>query len=252
MSQEIIILIVVLLAAAFIPSLIYMVWIRNTEKFGKVSWRNMFKMFIWGAIIAVIMAVLLSLIFIHVLSMDALQREYAILQDPTIMSLIIVCVVAPIVEEFTKVLGLYTVKDSIVELEDGLILGAGSGLGFAATENLLYESNALFVHGVQAFIIVVVLRSIASTLLHGSASAVAGYGVSKGILNRTFSVVPYYLVAVLMHGSFNYLASVGLLYDGNIPILALIVAIVFSVISFKLVRGKIVELDNDFTYRWRN
>ncbi len=248
MAQETIMLIAVLLAAAFVPSLVYMIWIRNSEKFGKIRWLNMFKMFSWGAIIAVLMAVLLSLIFINVLSMESLQREYQVLKDPTVMSLVIVCVVAPIVEEFTKVLGLFTVKNSIIELEDGLVLGAGSGLGFAATENLLYESNALFAQGVQAFIIVVVIRSVASTLLHGSSSAVAGYGVSKGLIRRSYSAVPYYLVAVLMHGGFNYLASFGMLYDGNIPVLGLIAALFFSITAFKLVRGKIIDLDNDFSY----
>ena len=248
MSQDTLILVAVLLSAAFIPSLVYMVWIRNTERFGRVSWVNMFKMFTWGAVIAVIMALLLSWIFIYVLQTDALQREYEALQDRTVMTLVIVCVVAPLVEEFTKMVGLYKIKDSIIELEDGLILGAGSGLGFAATENLLYESNALFTHGVQVFIMVVILRSVASTLLHGSASAVAGYGVSKSLLNGGFAVVPYYFVAVIMHGAFNYLASVGLLYDGNIPLFALIAALVFSVTAFKLIRQKITELDDDSAY----
>ncbi len=248
MDGNTIILILVLIGAAFIPSLIYMVWVRNTEKYGKVSWTNTAKMFVWGAIIAVIMAVLLSLIFINVLSIDYLQREYEPLQDPTVMTLIIVCVIAPIVEEFTKVVGLLTIKDSIYELEDGLVLGAATGLGFAATENLLYESSALFQQGVQAFIIVVILRSVASTLLHGSASALAGYGVSKSLLTGSNSAVPYYIIAVLMHSSFNYLASTGLIYGGNIPVIALIAALIFSVTAFKLVRIKIKDLDEDFTY----
>lgn len=247
MDHDTLILITVLLCAAFIPSLVYMVWIRNTEKYGRVSWTNMAKMFLWGSIIAVVMAIFLSIIFVHVLSTDRLLREYEPLQDPTVMTLVIVCVVAPLVEEFTKVLGLYTVKHSIIELEDGLVLGAATGLGFAATENLLYEGNALFQHGIQAFIVVVLLRSIASTLLHGSASAVAGYGVSKTILTGRYSVVPYYFIAVLMHGGFNYLASTGLIYDGNIPIIALAMAMVFSVVAFKLVRLKITDLDKRYT-----
>ncbi len=251
MDQNTIVLITVLLCAAFIPSLTYLVWVRNTERYGKVSWVNTAKMFVWGAVIAVIMAVLLSIIFINVLSVDYLQREYEPLQNPTVMTLITVCVVAPIVEEFTKVIGLLTVKESIFELEDGLVLGAATGLGFAATENLLYESSALFQHGIQAFIIVVILRSIASTLLHGSASAVAGYGVSKTLLTGRYSVVPYYFVAVLMHSGFNYLASTGLIYDGNVPVIALIAALIFSVIAFKLVRNKITDLDGDFTYYGR-
>lgn len=251
MDQQTLITVLVLIAAAFIPSLVYLVWVRNLEKHLKVSWGKVATVFIWGAIFAVIIAVILSVLFINVLSAESLQREYAplrSLQDPTIMTLVIVCVVAPLVEEFTKAVGVFTVKGSIMELEDGLIFGAAAGLGFAATENLLYESSALFQHGVEAFIMTVIIRSIASTLLHGSASAVAGYGISKGILGKGYSAVPYYLVAVIMHGSFNYLASVNLLYGGNIPLLALIVAVLFSLTAFSLVRVKIKELDSDFTY----
>ncbi len=251
MDQNLILTIIVLLSAAFVPSIIYIVWIRNTEEFGRIRWGHIIMMFIWGAVFAVIIAVVLSVLFLGVLSMESLQREYEFLiylEDPTWRTLIIVVVIAPIVEEFTKVLGLFSIKGAIVELEDGLVLGAASGLGFAATENLLYESSALFQYGVYAFIMVVLLRSVAATLLHGSASAVAGYGVSKGVLTGRFTAVPYYLVAVLMHAVYNYLASVGMFYDGNIPLYALIAAILFSLISFKLVRSKIKKLDKRITH----
>ncbi|MGM0510158.1 MAG: PrsW family intramembrane metalloprotease [Thermoplasmatota archaeon] len=251
MDQQTLITIIVLLVAAFVPSLVYLFWVRNTEKHGKLSWNKLTVTFTWGAVFAVIMAVILSFIFIEVLSVESIQREYAPLQklqDPTIMTLVVVCVVAPIVEEFTKVLGVFSVKGSIIEIEDGLVFGAAVGLGFAATENLLYESTAYFQQGFEAFIAVVLVRSIASTLLHGSASAVAGFGISKSITKGTHSFLPYYLVAVVMHGSFNYLASASLLYTGDIPLLALLLALVFSITAFKLVRGKITELDKDFSY----
>ncbi|MFO7991692.1 MAG: PrsW family intramembrane metalloprotease [Thermoplasmata archaeon] len=248
MDQQTLIMIVILLAAAFIPSLAYLIWVRNTERMNRISWGVVSVVFIWGAVFAIIIAVILSLLFINVLSADSIQREYEFLQnlkDPSIMTLVIVCVVAPVVEEFTKVLGIFTVKGSIIEMEDGLVLGAASGLGFAATENLLYESSAYFQQGLQAFIMVVIVRSIASTLLHGSASAVAGYGISKSMIGRTHVAIPYYLLAVVMHGAFNYLASISIFYGGNIPLLALLVALIFSLTAFKLVRSKIEDLDNE-------
>ncbi len=247
-----ILILILLVGSAFIPSLLYLVWVRNTEKFGKMDWSKVFALFIWGAVFAVIMAVILSLIFIGVLSMETLQEEYVFfqrLQDPTVMTLVIVCVIAPLVEEFTKAMGVVSFKNNIFGLEDGLVLGAASGLGFAATENLLYGSSAYFQYGFQTFAVLIVVRSVASTLLHGSASAVAGYGISKGLMSKKHYAVPYYFVAVIMHGAFNYLASVGMLYDGEIPIIALVAAIMFSLISFKLVRGKIKELDKKVTVR---
>lgn len=219
--------------------------------YGKQSWGILFKLFSWGAVFAVIMAVILSFLFLGAFQSSGLVREYQFLEDRTVQSLIIVCVIAPIVEEFTKVLGVFSAKGSIMSLEDGFVLGAAAGLGFAATENLLYESTTFFQEGFQAFFTIVILRSIASTLLHGSASAVAGYGISKGHLTKKHYFLPYYLIAVVMHGSFNYLASAGMIYGGRIPILALVLAVFFSIISITIVRSKITKLDKETTVYYR-
>ncbi len=245
-------ILLILLASAFVPSLLYMVFIRNAERYRPVDWWTMASLFIWGALFAVILTLAISILFLGVLSLETLQEEYMFLQrlqDPTVMTLFTVCVVAPLVEEFAKVMGVVRKKRRIVELEDGLVMGAAVGLGFAATENLLYGSSAYIQYGFQSFVVLIVVRSVASTLLHGSASAVAGYGISKGKFHGGYHAVPYYFVAVLMHGAFNYLASMGLLYDGDIPLLALMAAVIFSLVSFKLVRGKIKELDGKVTYR---
>ena len=49
-------------------------------------------------------------------------------------------IIAPFVEEFLKALGMMRagVKEEVDEVEDGLVYGAACGLGFAATENLMY------------------------------------------------------------------------------------------------------------------
>ena len=243
MNQELILTVGILIGAAFIPSLVYLKWIRNAEKFNRQSWRSVGKSFLWGAGFAVIMAVILSFVFLSAISQPYLQREYTFLREKNIQTLILVCVIAPIVEEFAKVLGVYSARGAILELEDGIIFGAAAGLGFAATENLLYESTTYFQEGLIAFISIVIVRSVASTLLHGSASAVAGYGISKGTILKTHSFLPYYLVAVIMHGSFNYLASIQLFYGGNIPLLGLITALIFSITAITIVRKKIIKLD---------
>ncbi|MFW5927891.1 MAG: PrsW family intramembrane metalloprotease [Thermoplasmatota archaeon] len=244
MNQETILTALILVGAAFIPSLIYLWWMRNAEKIGRQRWSNLFKTFTWGAIFAVIIAVILSLLFSGFIFSTRLQREYQFLGDKTIQSLILVCVIAPLVEEFAKVLGVFSVRSRIYEIEDGLVFGAACGLGFAATENLLYESNTFFTEGFgTAFITIVIVRSIASSLLHGSASAMAGYGVSKGIFKGKNSFIPYYLLAVFMHGSFNFLASIDQIFDGSLPLLALIAAFIFSITAIRFVRGKIIALD---------
>jgi|GEM_PF-4876426 len=46
-----------------------------------------------------------------------------------------------------------------------------------------------------------------------------------------------------MHGAFNFLASVNLLYRGRMSLLALVMAITFALLSIRFVRKKIIELD---------
>lgn len=244
MYDELILTLMILVGAAFIPSLVYLVWVRNTEKYGRKSWTQVMTTFVWGGGLGVIMAVILSLLFVGVISLPGLQREYVFLEDQTVQTLIIVCIIAPFVEELTKVMGVYTVKGGLTDKESGLVFGAACGLGFAATENLLYEGSTYAAEGFgAAFISIVLVRSIASTLLHGSASAVAGYGITKGKFEGTHSFLPYYLIAVFMHGAFNFLASINLWYTGRMSLLALIAAVLFAVFSMRFVRKKIIKLD---------
>ncbi len=243
MNQELLITVSILVGSAFIPSIIYLVWIRNAELYGKKSWPDLTKTFLWGAGLSVIFAIILSLVFVGVLSAPELQREYEFLADETVQTLVIVVIIAPFVEEFTKVLGVFSVKHSLTDMESGLIFGAACGLGFAATENLLYESSVYLAEGFgSAFISIVVLRSIASTLLHGSASAMAGYGVTRAKFGGWYLFLPYYLLAVIMHGAFNFLASLELLVAGDISLLAVFLAVLFSLLSITYVRKKIKKL----------
>jgi len=244
MNQELLVTITILVGSAFIPSLIYLIWIRNAERYGKKRWSQLARTFLWGAGLSVLFAIILSLLFVGVISAPELQREYKFLADETIFTLIIVVIIAPIVEEFTKVLGVFSVKTSLTDIEAGLVFGAACGLGFAATENLLYESSVYLAEGFgSAFISIVVLRSIASTLLHGSASAMAGYGVTKAKFEGWYLFLPYYLLAVIMHGAFNFLASLELLVAGDISLIAVFLAVLFSLSSITYVRKKIKKLD---------
>jgi len=244
MNQELVITVSILVGSAFIPSLVYLIWIRNAERYGKKSWSDLSRTFLWGAGLSVLFALVLSLIFVGVISAPELQREYEFLEDETVQTLIIVVIIAPFVEEFTKVLGVFSVKGALTDLEAGLVFGAACGLGFAATENLLYESSVYLTEGFgSAFVSIVVLRSIASTLLHGSASAMAGYGVTRAKFEGWYLFLPYYLIAVFMHGAFNFLASLQLVVAGDISLFAVLLAILFSLVSISYVRKKIKKLD---------
>ena len=237
---------VVIILVAFVPCLIYLIWIRNTERFSREPYKRLISVFIFGAIVSVLVAIVFELVLTIVFN-ENIERVYEYFgENPTVPVLILVCVIAPFVEEAAKGLGILRARKRLVELENGIIYGAAVGLGFAATENLLYETAALAEGGAQAFVATAVIRSISSALLHATASSVLGLGIARKRL-RVGGWTLYYLAAVAMHSMFNFTASFGVLYEdrfGEIAYmigLAAALAIVFTGIS--LMRGKIRRLD---------
>ena len=225
---------ILLVIMSFLPPLIYMVWIRNTERFNRERWWPILLCFIWGATIAIIAAIVLELL---------LGTIVVSIYETSMIPLITVIVLAPIAEEFTKplALSLKTVKKEIDELEDGLIYGAVAGLGFSATENLLYGMSFLS-KGIIIFLILIIMRSIGGCLLHASATAWTGYGYGKTVMKHTslIRVLPYFIIAIFVHGFYNLLVSFE-----NIGILTgLILAFSLVIISITFIRKKIISLDS--------
>ena len=238
---------IVLFVAAFLPPIFYIIWIRNTERYEREPWRRIASTFVWGAVFGVILGVLFSVILILLFSITLQGPIYeAITENSTYSTLFLVCVIAPVAEEAAKGLGVFTAGKDLDEVEDGLIYGASVGLGFAATENLLYGYLA-WREGVGIFIATVIIRSISSALLHASATSATGYGIGKKkILGRGHYILPYYFLAVLMHATFNFFASME-------SLLSLFLAILFAIAAIEFTRRKIHQLDMPYITedQWR-
>ncbi len=237
---------IILLSVAFVPSLIYLVWIRSAERYGREPYGRLLKIFAFGAVISVAIAVVFEILLMILVDQN-INRVYEILgQNPNLSNLILACVVAPLVEEMAKGLGVFRSKRFMSEIEDGIIFGAAAGLGFAATENLLYESNTYFADGTGAFITIAVIRSLSSALLHASASSVFGLGIARSTLQRR-SWLLYYLGAVTMHGVFNLAASFGAIYEKDLGpsayLIGLAAAFIIAIVGILMVRSKIRTLD---------
>ena len=219
---------------SFLPPIIYTVWIRNTEKYNREKWKTILICFLWGASIAIIAALIIEVLL--EISLVASIHDYDTL------SLLTVILVAPVAEEFSKPLALRlkSVKKEIDELEDGLIYGAVAGLGFSATENLFYGwiflSEGLFV-----FLILISLRSFGGCLLHASATALTGYGYGKTIMKHTtvLRIIPYFILAIFVHSSYNFLVSCDMIG----AVTGLFAALIFVAFTITLVRKKIKTLD---------
>jgi protease PrsW len=223
-----------LFSFAFLPPIIYAIWIRNTEKYNREKWKPIIVCFLWGATIAIVASIILELILGISLAIS--------FDDGNILGLVMAIIIAPFAEELTKplILRTKTVKKELDELEDGLIYGAVAGLGFSATENLLYGwcflSEGLFV-----FLVLIIIRSFGGCLLHASATALTGYGYGKTIIRgkSILRVLPFFILAIFVHAFYNFLVSldiVGL-------VISLFAALIFVAISIRLVRNKIKSLD---------
>jgi len=236
--------VIILLLVAFVPSFIYLVWIRNTERFAREPYGRLLRIFAYGAVISIVIAITGELIATSLFNAN-IQRFYDIFgKNPNLTSLALAIVIAPLIEELTKSLGVFRVRRFMSDIEDGMIYGAAVGLGFAATENLLYEGSAFFTGGTGAFIQTAVVRSLSSALLHASASAVVGLGIARSFREGK-SWLPYYFGGVLMHGSFNLFASFGDIYStqAGAAFIGLIAAFIIAIGGISIVRSKIRSLD---------
>ena len=238
--------VLILIAVAFVPSVLYLVWIRNTERFSREPYGRLIKVFAYGAILSVGLAILLELVLMGLYSQNLERVYYYFGENPNLTTLVLACIIAPFVEELTKSVGVFRARRMMSELENGIVYGAAAGLGFAATENLLYEGTALLESGTEAFIATAVVRSLSSALLHASASSVFGLGIAKSTMNHS-SWIPYYLLAVLMHGAFNFFASFGeIFYDqlgDTAYLIGLSAAFVIAIGGITAARAKIRALD---------
>ncbi len=237
---------VVLIVSAFALPLIFLVWIRNTERYGREPWRALLKSFSWGAVFSVIVALIVSLVFLGLFQEIVplyvfLAERFA--EPETIFGVLIV---APFVEEAAKALGVRAGRRYTKVRVDGLVYGAASGLGFSATENLFYGVATLLTFGASASLFLIAFRSFSSSLLHASSTAVTGYGIAtRWLTGRSAAFLPYYLVAVFMHGTFNFLASFGELYSSQWGeasyVFGFAAAAAFAVIAVTIIRFKLAS-----------
>jgi RsiW-degrading membrane proteinase PrsW (M82 family) len=238
-----------ILAFAFIPPLVFLVRIRNIERFNRNPLGVTFMVFAWGAIAAIVLAVILE-------SRLAVPLDsYRPLRVPSDMWLAVI--LGPVVEEPAKLIGVMLLsRRRLAEEEDGLVYGAAAGLGFAATENLMYEWGALAIALQQgatpqeafvAWLTVSVMRMLTSTLLHASSSAMAGWGVAKAKQRGVGHglILKFLLLAMLMHGTFNFIATLPLLFPDSftVSLVSILLIFVFAGGVFRFTRAKIRELD---------
>ena len=168
--------------------------------------------FIWGAFGAGLLSYFWNTFFLIVL--DIYQKGSYAAND-----MLVGVIVAPFVEEFTKgfVILILLRLNKVDNITDGILLGVIIGLGFAASENVHYAIDVVYKSsGELAMWHNLWFREIHTTLLHASATAVWGamIGYSRYLkgYQRYFTLANGFVLAIVTHGFWNFLAS----YVGSI------------------------------------
>ena len=222
----------------FLPPVFFAWRLRSAERFGREPWHRIFAAFAWGAFVAVVIAGF---------GEEWLLKRTFGADDPVVLVGVfefsmLALVIAPIVEELSKALGLALFQDASPEPENGYVYGGAIGLGFAASENLLYVGFAFLTDSPDTALALGVYRGIATVALHAGATAISGYGVWRFRFARThaarmrgLALLPISLsMAILVHATYNGIAG---------TVEGALFALVFALLVFGYVRGRVRRLD---------
>jgi O-acetyl-ADP-ribose deacetylase (regulator of RNase III)/RsiW-degrading membrane proteinase PrsW (M82 family) len=202
--------------------LLFVVWLRDNR--GNEKLTKILLTFIFGATASAVASILLEAVI--VLGLNVFLKRDQIL-------LLLGVLIAPVVEESMKGLGVLWRRSLFDEVGDGIVYGSVCGFGFSASENFLYGYNAIVSQGLFFFTVLIVFRSITATLIHGTTTGVLGYGLSgkrHGKFSSRFSWL-FIFGAVCIHMFYNFLAG----FSGITAEITMILILVFTFSSFGVI-----------------
>ncbi|WP_048146473.1 PrsW family intramembrane metalloprotease [Pyrococcus abyssi] len=153
-----------------------------------------------------------------------------------------VALVAGIVEEPAKALAIRYAYNSgqLYGIMDGVIYGVAAGLGFAATENLLYGLG----YGLQ----VTIQRALLTPIGHATWSAIVGVGYGLKAEGKVFTTIPYFTLAILLHFLWDYYAFMSTVSPVYYLMILLIFTINIVIIRWLVILGKREDMERFWWY----
>ena len=130
--------------------------------------------FLWGAVGAVGVSVVSSLVLHGILTPVVSDLETLSVDPLAAQAVLDPVLIAPIVEEIAKagILVLVIWHRNFDNMTDGFVYGAASGLGFGMTENLLYFVSVS--SDLDIWYSTVLIRTFYSAVMHATATATVG------------------------------------------------------------------------------
>ena len=197
------------LAVALVPLGIVIPTFLWLDRFESEPTRYLITAFLWGALVAAVVAALFNTGAITVL--EATTDPQAALETTAVL-------VAPFVEEGAKgalvLLVWLLVRREFDGVTDGMVYAGICATGFAFTENIHYLALAYADGGGAALTGTFVLRCLLSPFAHPMFTILTGIGIGIAATSRTWpprvvAPVAGYLLAVLAHALWNLAAVSG-------------------------------------------
>jgi len=192
--------------ACVIPTAVYVLLIWRLDRYEKEPLKLVIASFLWGALPAILIAIIASLIVDAPLA--ALSGSYAALVSSSL--------VAPVVEELAKGLAIWMLyrgaRHEFDDALDGIIYASIVGLGFAMTENFFYFWGALDEGGLANWGHVVFGRAFVFGFNHAMYTSFTGIGFglaryAKTRQRRRIMILMGLLAAILAHLLHNFMLS---------------------------------------------
>ncbi len=196
--------VLIAILAGFGLAVVYAFIVWWFDRYEKEPWPLLIGAFVWGAVPAVILALIVELILdIPIKSVLGSELEYNFVGS---------AVVAPLVEEFFKGLAVLAVFflfyrgfDGVL---DGVVYGSTVGFGFAAVENVLYFVSALDKSGIGQMFISIFMRAFVFGFNHAFFTSLTGIGLALARTSRSWAtrlIVPVFGfgLAVAAHALHN-------------------------------------------------
>ncbi len=192
------------LTLAICPAVFYSWLVLRVDRYEREPLRTVVAAFTWGAVAAVLLAIILEAITGSLLMFTVGEDAASVLTS---------VIGAPLIEETTKgiaLLGLlWFFRDELDNVLDGLVYGALIGLGFAMTENVLYLGSEYLDHGTRAvgelFVVRVVMDGFGHAVYTATTGAAVGWSRSRYDRGAARYAVPVlgFSLAVFQHALWN-------------------------------------------------
>ncbi|WP_404352971.1 PrsW family intramembrane metalloprotease [Phycicoccus jejuensis] len=197
------------LAVAVVPLGIVIPTFLWLDRFESEPTRYLVAAFLWGALVATLVAAVFNTSAIVVLRSAT---------DPDAALATTAVLVAPFVEEALKgafvLLVWWFLRREFDGVTDGMVYAGVTAAGFAFTENIQYLAQAYTDGGREALTATFVARCLLSPFAHPMFTILTGAGIGVAATSRSWGVrllapVAGYLLAVVAHGLWNLAAVSG-------------------------------------------